>query len=200
MTTSVTVGGSHAVAPPQLWLLLCIALLGSGAVFANLPPSPPPLHSLDATLMKAVTASVSQQDVSAVLAHQRSKASVHIQLRSSCDQEQRCTVFTAMDFPDAETRVSAMSLHVAVHVVPGATMGPGKATASWQVQSSDAATDGHAVYAGDFSDLQRVPPIGERAAIARLLTSIESAVGKVLVSNAIIATPNGKKGAVPVRY
>lgn len=191
METWIGILGVNARAARRLFPLLCIALLGIGVVSARRAPTPLPLEELDPTLMKAVTASVSQHDVKAVLAFQRSNAPVHLRLYTSCDEVQRCTIFTKMDFPHSELRAPTMSLRVAVRVIPGAGSAHRTIASSWQVQSDDPAINKHAAYAGNFSDLKDVPPMGDNNAVASLLTSIQSAIGKVLCANGVIAKPTG---------
>ncbi|MEJ7806331.1 MAG: hypothetical protein WKG03_10485 [Telluria sp.] len=170
--------------------ILCIGLLGIGAAFASRGPARPLLEALDPTFMQAVTATVSQHDVKAILAHQHSNAPVHLRLYTSCDDEQRCTIMTAMDFPDADAPASALSLRVAVHVSPGNGSAHDKVASSWQVQSSSRASHHNALYAGDFRDLTGIPAIGEAHAIANLLTSMQSAIREVLNANGMTAQPH----------
>lgn len=186
METLVGIRRANAKAVRRLVHFLCIALLGIGVVFASRGPPPPPLEALDPAFMKAVTASVSQKDVEAILAHQRSSAPVHLQLYTSCDDAQRCTIFTTMDFSHSDSHAPTVSLRVAVQVLAGTGSAHGSTASSWQVQASDPTIHQQASYAGDFTDLKDVPPIGENHAIANLLTAIESAIGKVLDSNGMI--------------
>lgn len=173
---------------PSAWLGL--AILGISAVYAGGRPTSPPLEDLDPLFMQAVTASVSRHDVKAVLAHQHSNAPVDLQLYTSCDEEQRCTVFTTMNFSQAGADSSAISLRVATRVIPAAGNAERTAASAWQVQSIDPAINEHAIYAGDFRDLKQVPPIGDNHAIAGLLTSIDSAIANVLDSHGVTARPS----------
>ena len=177
----------------RLLALLAMGFLGMGVGFAKWNPAPRPLEALDPTLMKAVTASVSPHDVKAVLAHRHASGPVHLQLYTSCDEEQRCTIFTAMDFSDALADTSTISLRVAVRVTPE-TVGPGNTIgSSWQVLSMNPAIDTHTTYAGDFSDLKDLPAIGDNNAIAGLLTSMQGAISDALRANGVIAKLNTAK-------
>lgn len=170
--------------------LFCIGLLGVSIVFANRRPAPLRLESLDPAFMKAVTASISQHDVSAILKHQRSSASVHVQLYTSCDEERRCTIFTSMDFPRSEAHASGISLHVTTHVIRNAENAQGTTMSSWRVEANGPTIDKRVTYAGNFNDLKRVPRIGESNAIGSLLTSIRSGIETVLAAEGVIAKPN----------
>lgn len=172
----------------------CIGLLGISIVLANRRPTPLPLESLDPAFMKAVTASILQHDVSAILKHQRSSAAVHLQLYTSCDEEQRCTIFTSMDFPRPEVHTSAISLHVTTHVIRNAENAQGATMSSWRVEANGPAIDKRVTYAGNFNDLKNVPRIGEHNAIGSLLTSIRSGIEKVLALNGVIAKPDSAGG------
>ena len=193
MKTWAGVRNVNVVVALRLLAVLAIGLLETGVGFAKWNPTPRHLEALDPTFMKAVTASVSQHDVKTILAHQRSSGPVHVQLYTSCDEEQRCTILTTMDFSDAQFDASTISLKVAVHVMPE-TDGPHKTIrSSWQVQSMNAAFDAHTTYAGDFSDLKGLPAIGDNHAIAGLLTAIQAAIRDALGANGVIAKPNTAK-------
>lgn len=197
MKTWKEIRGVNARAARRLIALLCVGLFGMGVVFASRVPPPLPLEALDPTLMQAVIGSVSQRDVEAILAFQHSSAPVHLQLYTSCDEVQRCTIFAMMDFPQSQLRAPAISLRVAVRVTPGAGSPYRTMASSWQVQSNGAALSERAAYAGNFSDLKDVPPIGENNAIASLLTAMQSAIGKVLGANGVIAKPDGQFAGPP---
>ena len=173
----------------RLLPLLGIGLLAIGSVFASRGSTPRPLEALDPTFMKAVSASVSQHDVKAILAYQRSSAPVHLRLQTSCDEEQRCTIFTTMDYPHSELHALTVSLRVAVDVIHDRERPHKMIASSWQVRLIDPAVNKRAAYAGDFRDMKGVPQIGDNDAIARLLTAIQLAIGEVLRANGAIVKP-----------
>ena len=183
-----------AIRHPLVWLSL--GILGISAVYAGARPTIPPLEDLDPVFMQAVTASVSQHDVKAILAHQHSTVPVDLQLYTSCDEERRCTVFTTMNFPRSGIDSSSISLHVATRVIPERRNAEPTAASSWQVQSIDPAINEHATYAGDFRDLERIPPIGDKQAIAGVLTAIDSAIAKVLGAHGVAAR-SGSADVIP---
>lgn len=177
------------VARRHLLPLLGIGLVVFGVGCARWISAALPLEALDPTFMKAVTASVSPNDVKAILAYRRASGPVHIRLYTSCDPEQRCIILTTMDFTDERSESSTISLKVAVHVMPD-TGGAHRTTrASWQIRSFDPSNDGSATYAGDFSTLKDVPFVGDRNAMAGLLISIRSAIGTALRAHGVIAKP-----------
>ncbi|MFC5511383.1 hypothetical protein ACFPOU_09640 [Massilia jejuensis] len=190
METWVAFGGvKRAGASRVLPTLVGIGLLALGAGATKWYPTPPQLEELDPVLMRAVTSSVSQHDVKAILAHRPSSSGpVHIKLYTSCDEVQHCTVFTAMDFTDALSEQSTVSLRVAVSVLAGSSASYKICESSWQVRRTDPATDASATYAGLFSNLGHFPPIGDSKAITALLVSIQSAIEDALLENGV--SPN----------
>lgn len=183
----------NATAARRRLPLLCLGILGIGAVFASRGPSPPPLEKLDPAFMHAVTASLPQRDVKAILAAQHSSAPVDLQLYTSCDEEERCTILTTMEFAQSEPDAPSISLRVAVHVEPDPAGSPRTMASSWQVQKSDSAGTAHAMYAGDFTNLNALFSTGNDKAIASLLSSIQSAIGRVLRANGIVTQPGVAK-------
>ena len=181
-------GVNRAGASRGLLTLVGIGLLGFGAGATKWYLTPPRLEALDPVLMRAVTSSVSQHDVKAILAHRPSSGPVHIKLYTSCDEAQHCTVFTAMDFTDALSEQSTVSLRVAVSVLAGSSRSYKISGSSWQVRRTDPATNASATYAGLFSNLGDFPPVGDGKAITGLLVSIQSAIGDALVANGV--SPN----------
>ncbi len=183
-------GALHAVnagAARRLLPMLCMGLLVTGVGFTSVVPARPALEALDPMFMKAVTASVSQHDVKAILAHQRSSAPVHLRLFTSCHEENRCTILTTMDFPHSDLHAPAITLRVVTRVIPGTGNSDATIASSWQVQSVHSAIHETTAYAGDFSQLNDVPALGDQSAIAGLLTSIRSAIGNVLDANGVVA-------------
>lgn len=181
-------GVKRAGASRGLLTLVGIGLLALGAGATKWYPTPPQLEELDPVLMRAVTSSVSQHDVKAILAHRPSSGPVHIKLYTSCDEVQHCTVFTAMDFTDALSEQSTVSLRVAVSVLAGASPSYKISGSSWQVRRTDPATNASATYSGLFSNLVNFPPIGDSKAITALLVSIQSAIEDALLANGV--SPN----------
>lgn len=178
--------GTHNVGPKLAqrgWFLLGIALLGVGVGFGRSgtsDPALPPLDALDPMFLQAVTASISQHDVKAILTRRRTSGPVHIRLYSTCDTEQRCIIFSTMDFTDTRSSTSTMSLRVAVSVMPEATGAPRAIGSPWQVRTRDRALNASATYGGDFSDLSLLPAMGDDHAIASLLISIHFAINHAL--------------------
>lgn len=186
METWVAFGGvKRAGASRVLPTLVGIGLLALGAGATKWYPTPPQLEELDPVLMRAVTSSVSQHDVKAILAHRPSSGPVHIKLYTSCDEVQHCTVFTAMDFTDALSEQSTVSLRVAVSVLAGSSASYKISESSWQVRRTDPATNASATYAGLFSNLGHFPPIGDSKAITSLLVSMQSAIEDALLANGV---------------
>lgn len=164
--------------------LLVLALLSPSSQLSDTN-----LEALDPALMKAVQASVSQRDVQAILSQRRASGPVQIQLYTSCDQVQRCTIFTNMDFPRSASQPRGLSLQVAMLVVPdGITRRT--VTSAWQVRAIGPAIDEHVHYAGDFSGLSVLARNSEGMAMAGVLTSIQSAVATVLVAHGVAAKPD----------
>lgn len=190
MTNRTGIHGAVAKAVGRFLPWFGIGLLGIAIAFASRRPTLPPLEKLDPLFMKAVKASIARRDVQAVLAHQRSSAAVHLQLFSSCAVDRHCTVFTSMAFPGSEVQAPSISLHVAVHVIPGAGNARPTIMSSWEVKTIEPLPERRVSYAGEFDDMSRVPNIGEHNAIASLLTSIRSAVVNVLVADGVIAGAN----------
>ena len=183
MKTWKSIRGHPMDAARRALPVFCIGLLAIGAAFAGRSSAPSSLEVLDPAFMHAVTATVSQHDVRAILAHQHSTAPVHLRLFTSCDNEQHCTILTAMDFPASAAPASAISLRVAVHVSPDE--GSARVASTWEVQSNHSTGDQPGRLTGDFHDLAGVPAIGEQRAIANLLTSMQSAIGEVLDANGV---------------
>ena len=188
---STSVGILRFIARPIGSILpsLGIGLLATAVLFAARRPPTVDLQALDPALMKAVTASVSQRDVEAILTHRRASGPVHLQLYTSCDGPQRCTIFTTMVFPRSAFQPSTISLQVAMDVMPDGGDAQRTVTSTWQVQSIGPAIDEHIDHAGDFSGLSVLAKNREGNAIAGLLTSIRSAIAAVLVSHGVAAEP-----------
>lgn len=166
-----------------------VTLVATALLLSARQPSMVDLEALDPALMKAVQASVSQRDVQAILSDQRASGPVHLQLYTLCDEAQRCTIFSTMDFPGSASRPSTISLQVAMQVAPDANGVHRAGTSTWQVRLVGPAVDEHINYAGDFCDLTALPRNGGGAAIAGLLTSIQSSIAHVLLANGVIAKP-----------
>lgn len=170
------------------------ALLVTAMTFSAQRSQDVDLETLDPLLMKAVTASVSQRDVQAVLFHRRSSGPVHLHLYTSCDETLRCTVFTTMDFPHSTFRPMALSLQVTTQVTHDGSGAHRAATSAWHVESLGPAMDKKVGFAGDFSDFSKLARDGEGEALARLLASIQSAVETVLVAHGVSINPNRSSG------
>lgn len=181
-------GVRHAGASQGLLTLIGVTLLAFSAGAAKWNLTRPRLEALDPVLMRAVTSSVSQHDVKSILSHRPSSGPVHIKLYTSCDEVQYCTVFTAMDFTDAQSEQSTVSLRVAVSVLAGSGPSYKISGSSWQVLRTDPATNASTTYSGLFSNLGHFPPVGDSEAITALLVSIRSAIEDALFANGV--SPN----------
>lgn len=169
---------------------LAIALVGIGVGFNKWNPTPVPLEQLDPTFMKAVTASVSQYDVKAILADHGTSGPVRLQLYTDCDEERRCTIFTTLDFlSEAHPDATTTSLRVAVRVMPERAGTRGIEASWWEVRAIDPAINASNTYAGNFNDSKHFASIGDNTATANLLLSMQSAISAALRAHGVIATP-----------
>lgn len=171
----------------MLWVGFALVVAGLGFP-ARQPPSVD-LKVLDPALMKAVQASVSQRDVEAILYDRRASGPVHLQLYTSCDEAGRCTIFTTMDFPRSTSQPSALSLQIAMQVSSEGGNAHRTVMSTWTVRSIGPALDERIDYAGDFHDLTVLARNGKGGAMVSLLTSIQSAVARVLVANGVTTQP-----------
>lgn len=90
-----------------------------------------------------------------------------------------------MDFTDALSEQSTVSLRVAVSVLTASSASYKISESSWQVRRTDPATNASATYAGLFSNLGHFPPIGDSKAITALLVSMQSAIEDALLANGV---------------
>lgn len=192
MSTSMGIRLRRFTALPVRFRMLWVgfALVVAGLGFAARQPASVDLGALDPALMKAVQASVSQRDIETILSRRQASGPVHLQLYTACDEAGRCTVFTTMDFPRSASQPSTVSLQVAMQVAPERDGARRAVMSGWEVRSISPAIDEHVDYAGDFRNLTALPAGEEGNAMARLLTSIQSAIANVLVAKGVTAKPD----------